>query len=178
MGPPAKGIRWRRRPARAGRAGASESIDAKYMQPQRAQSSGTAVQNAQMDPDGCIRTLPPTLMATAERRFPIRRISAGISPPAGPEAGAPVRCADVPALISGSARAFSNSIGDSSAFFSPADFHGHRPGRAGGEGRSDFSALDNRWPGFRVANESSPRRTPRARPAGTVVKMLVGLTNK
>jgi hypothetical protein len=46
------------------------------------------------------------------------------------------------------------------------------------EGRSDFYALDNRWPGFRVVNESSPRRTPRSRPAWMVLKMLVGLTNK
>jgi hypothetical protein len=38
---------------------------------------------------GRIRTLPPTLMATAERRFPIRRVSTGISTLAGPEAGAP-----------------------------------------------------------------------------------------
>ena len=37
--------------------------------------------------EGRIRTLPLTLMATAERRFPIRRISAGISTLAGPEAG-------------------------------------------------------------------------------------------
>jgi hypothetical protein len=47
-----------------------------------------------------------------------------------------------------------------------------------GEDRSDFYALDNRWPGFRVVNESSPRRTPRSRPAWMVLKMLVGLTNK
>jgi hypothetical protein len=47
-----------------------------------------------------------------------------------------------------------------------------------GEGRSDFYALDNRWPGFKVVNESSPRRTPRSRPAWMVWKMLVGLANK
>jgi hypothetical protein len=53
------------------------------------------------------------------------------------------------------------------------------PARTGmGEGRSDFYALDNRWPGFRVVNESSPRRTPRSRLAWMVLKMLVGLTNK
>jgi hypothetical protein len=61
---------------------------------------------------------------------------------------------------------------------SPADFHDCQPGTGRGEGRSDFYALDNCWPGFRVASESSPRRTPRARPAWTVLKMLVGLTNK
>jgi hypothetical protein len=33
---------------------------------------------------------------TAERRFPIRRVSAGISTPAGPEAGAPGQWADAP----------------------------------------------------------------------------------
>jgi hypothetical protein len=43
--------------------------------------------------------------------------------------------------------------------------------------KSVFYALDNRWPGFRVVNESSPRRTPRSRPAWMVLKMPVGLTN-